>query len=372
MSQEEIYMAIIILASSVIPIVVIGYLLPSFSRKSLIFGISIPEEVSSSKEAKGLKMLYYKHLSIANIVVLILSYSILKVYEIEIVSMSIFATIMLVIALTVSYYLVHIKGKRLKIEKGWSAGKKQVMVINTVRKEKNGILNFSWLWLPTLMVIVTIISIIIAYPTLPEQIPGHFDFEGNVTRYQEKSLLTVSILPLTMLGMTVMFYFISKMIVKAKENINPINPEISAKKNRIAKYRWIVCLLILLCSTNLMFMIIQFHSFGWLGIINVTPLVLILSFAPILPIMYVAFTTGQSGSRVKIKEELEIEGVMHCDDDNQWIMGMIYYNKNDPSLWIEKRFGIGWTVNAGHPIGMGLYVVTIILLLGMLAIPFML
>jgi uncharacterized membrane protein len=162
------------------------------------------------------------------------------------------------------------------------------------------------------------------------------------------------------------------MIVKAKENINPKYPEISAKKNRIAKYRWVVCMLILACFMNLLFMVTQFHSFGWLGIKNITPLVLILTFGPIIPIIYVAFITGQSGSRVKIKEDIEIEGVMHSDDDDQWLMGMIYYNRNDPSLWVEKRFGVGWTVNAGHSIGIGIYVLTIFLLVGMLIIPFML
>ncbi|MGV8146310.1 MAG: DUF1648 domain-containing protein [Alkaliphilus sp.] len=372
MNQEGIYMTIIILASTILPILVIGYLLPAFSRKSLIFGVSIPEEVSSSSEVKDLKALYFKYLSITNIVSIIISYFIWKLLGMELVNASMFATILLVLALTISYYLVHTKGKKLKANIGWKVGNKQIVVINTIRKESSTAFNFSWFWLPSLMVVFTILIIVIAYPTLPEQIPGNYDVEGNVTRYDEKSPFTISILPLIMLGTTVMFYFISKMIVRAKENINPRYPEISAKKNRIAKYRWIVCTLILACSMNLLFMVIQFHSFGWLGSINITPLALILSFGPILPIMYVAFTTGQSGNRVKIKEDLEIEGVMHNDDDNQWLGGLIYYNKSDPSLWVEKRFGIGWTVNAGHPIGMGICVLTVFLLVGLLIIPFIL
>jgi uncharacterized membrane protein len=34
--------------------------------------------------------------------------------------------------------------------------------------------------------------------------------------------------------------------------------------------------------------------------------------------------------------------------DDCWKLGMIYYNPDDPALMIEKRFGIGWTLNFGN------------------------
>jgi uncharacterized membrane protein len=35
--------------------------------------------------------------------------------------------------------------------------------------------------------------------------------------------------------------------------------------------------------------------------------------------------------------------------DECWKWGLFYYNPADPALWVEKRFGIGWTVNFGKP-----------------------
>lgn len=29
----------------------------------------------------------------------------------------------------------------------------------------------------------------------------------------------------------------------------------------------------------------------------------------------------------------------------------MYNNPNDPSLMVNKRFGIGWTINFGNPLG---------------------
>lgn len=34
--------------------------------------------------------------------------------------------------------------------------------------------------------------------------------------------------------------------------------------------------------------------------------------------------------------------------DQCWKLGMIYYNPDDPALVVEKRFGIGWTLNFGN------------------------
>jgi hypothetical protein len=35
--------------------------------------------------------------------------------------------------------------------------------------------------------------------------------------------------------------------------------------------------------------------------------------------------------------------------DARWIGGLIYFNPRDPALCVEKRMGIGWTLNFGNP-----------------------
>ena len=45
------------------------------------------------------------------------------------------------------------------------------------------------------------------------------------------------------------------------------------------------------------------------------------------------------------------------------LLGNFYYNKNDPSIFVEKRIGIGWDVNLGNPIGMIIMILPIILVL---------
>ncbi len=33
------------------------------------------------------------------------------------------------------------------------------------------------------------------------------------------------------------------------------------------------------------------------------------------------------------------------DSSPHWKWGLFYLNPNDPKIWIEMRYGIGWTLN---------------------------
>jgi len=52
-------------------------------------------------------------------------------------------------------------------------------------------------------------------------------------------------------------------------------------------------------------------------------------------------------------------------DDRYWYGGFFYNNPDDPAILVPKRFGLGWTVNFGHPQGK-------LFLIGMLLLPLVL
>ena len=53
----------------------------------------------------------------------------------------------------------------------------------------------------------------------------------------------------------------------------------------------------------------------------------------------------------KIDDRYREEMSVVVDDDDKWIFGMFYYNKGDKRLNVEKRMGVGATVNFAHPVG---------------------
>lgn len=69
--------------------------------------------------------------------------------------------------------------------------------------------------------------------------------------------------------------------------------------------------------------------------------------------LVIMFFTGLLVLKNRALEQKYIsEGsILMEDDDDNWILGIFYYNPKDKRLNVEKRVGMGWTVNAAHPVG---------------------
>lgn len=53
----------------------------------------------------------------------------------------------------------------------------------------------------------------------------------------------------------------------------------------------------------------------------------------------------------QIERSYEKEFTILSDDDDNWILGQLYYNPRDSRLNVEKRVGVGGTINLAHPLG---------------------
>ncbi len=69
--------------------------------------------------------------------------------------------------------------------------------------------------------------------------------------------------------------------------------------------------------------------------------------AAILVIAGILVVSGQGGSRGLTRSGGAPVG--DRTDDRYWTWGLIYFNRADPAFLVEKRFGIGYTFNFGHP-----------------------
>lgn len=67
--------------------------------------------------------------------------------------------------------------------------------------------------------------------------------------------------------------------------------------------------------------------------------------------------------------DMYLDGIaMDPEEDDQWILGMFYYNPKDRKTLVNKRAGIGTTVNMAKPIGKGLMLFVFISLLSIPAV----
>ena len=62
------------------------------------------------------------------------------------------------------------------------------------------------------------------------------------------------------------------------------------------------------------------------------------------------------------------DAVFH-DDARYWYAGVFYTNPDDPALFVPKRFGLGWTLNFGHPQAKLVLIGILLLLLLLVLVP---
>ncbi|WP_406543368.1 DUF1648 domain-containing protein [Clostridium ljungdahlii] len=366
--KDNLFMCIYLFFIFVI-ILVINMLTPKFTRKEIVFGVRIPEDKINSDEIKHIKAQFVKNNLIIGIPFIIL-FSVLN-YSFLNVGMILFTTFAFVFISFLIYLISNRAMKNLKSQKLWLQGKKQVVTVDTsFSRSKSNMLVSAWFFLiPAAIIIVNIILGYMNYNSLPYKVPTHWDFSGNVTGYQFKSRFLIWEMPIAQIFSTFIFFIVYKGIGWSKQQISSIDPEASVKKNSIFRRSWSIYMVVFAVVTNLLLTVATVQMFRVFNVSNTFSIIIILAFVliTILGSIALSLKIGQGGSNIKFKsddEEKGKSGFGDKDDDKCWVLGnSIYYNKNDPSLFVEKRFGIGWTINAGRPLGMAIYIGSIVIII---------
>lgn len=334
-----------------------GIFFPDYARKEVLFGVRIPYEKRNEESVIEIKKQYKKEYLIIGIPVAIVSTLLLYFYYVNVI------IIFLVILVdTLTYYICFLKSRKklmaLKKQMRWVTNyKNQFVTVDTkFRNEKNKRVIISWWWfvIPFSIAAVNLIAGIVRYKYLPEIVPGHWNMEGVADVWNHKSISTIIALPIVQSVMTVLLMVCNLMIARAKQQIRSSDPEISIEQNRVFRYRMSIYLLIVSIILTFIFTATNFVR---LGVFNITmkqmdPLLMISTLFLIMGIVILMFTTGQGGSRVKIKNKSgEQEKHNDRDDDSYWKLGIFYFNPDDPSIFVEARTGFGWDVNFGRPLG---------------------
>lgn len=279
----------------------------------------------------------------------------------------------MVVTLTIFIYigilfLVYLHGnyktKKLKEEKEWKRPKDEVVVDLKFSKNRINASSISswWFLVPVGIALINLIVGLKISSILPERLPTNWDFQGNITGYMDKKFF-IWLMPLVQLGMAGTMFFVCKIIGWSKQEISFKNPEESVKRNIIFRRIWSIYILVTGIVLNILFTLASFYSFGIIGgsVNTIINLFFIFTALVILSSIIISIKVGQGGSRLNFDEKYEER---NRDDDKLWKLGnTIYYNPEDPALFIEKRFGVGWTVNAGRPLGMFFMILLFIIII---------
>lgn len=359
-------MAALLFILILIFIIAIQAFLPKFLRENNVFGVFIPDTHVKDIRIMEMKKKYTTIVLTGGIGILLIFLGWLglaRPSEQNVVFVGMIAQIMAMVLSIGLYAKNHITLANWKKEEIWTSGQIEKRVVDLQFREQLKLLPTIFFILPMLVPISLGIYGLSQFDTLPSQIPTHWGPTGEADRFAEKTWLSVSILPLMTIGLQVMLLFFNEAMKQSGAKIQVQRKKQSrAQQLAFRKYSsWL--LFVITISLTVLMGYLQLTIIAAETMSSGVTLAFTIGFLMVIfgSVFYYTVKVGQSGTRISVDaQEENQEGIMDLDDDRYWKMGLIYVNKEDPSILVEKRFGIGWTVNMGHKVSwIGLIVLVI-------------
>lgn len=254
------------------------------------------------------------------------------------------------------------KVQHIKQERGWQAQRQRSAAIIGPDGHVPHPISMWWNLLYVPVFAVTLAIGYAGYQRMPEHIPPQVDLSGETTHTIAKSPMAIW-LPLLMFGLlAAVLIFTQYVIAHSKKGVDVNDPESSAYAYGLYARAWSVFTLVAGLIVCMLAPIMELSFAGALSprqamIIVFGVLIFVIGGSATLSI-----ALGQNGSKVRITQRGDMD--IPSDDDAHWKLGVFYANHDDASVFVPKRFGIGWTVNIARPATWALFVVAAALTVG--------
>lgn len=328
---------------------------PYINRRDIPFGVSIPVTDKTKEVVNAQKKSYlFINLGIAIIINIgIFLYGQFKpnISEEKLVYLCIVSLFIMLGISLVSYVLKHNELKKYKQTLSLEMKQTKKIVVDLSFRDEKLIFPTSYLvGINLAFALVTVLLTVFNYQNIPDKLVTQWDFNMNPTTITEKTWGSVMMIPAMQVFITIVMAISNQAYLSAKQQIDGKNPTASSTKSKKFRRQSSLLNLVISILTQLLFVAIQLVTvFESISPKVVMILSLVFTILIIGLVLWFSLYYGQSGDRLKtieINEEEAPKGnIVTGDDDENWKLGMFYFNKQDPSFWVEKRMGVGMTFN---------------------------
>lgn len=366
-NQHDMYLFIFALSETIC--LVVGFLLavlPRITRKSLLFGVRIPDSAKNDTDVIRIKRIYTLIMIAATVLVLAGGAWLYFIRPAGALLLSLYQPTVLLIFQYAVFIPLWKKAIRMKAEKNWhvlNIGTSQTAVSSVKGRLKN--MPWGWYVISAVLCILAVVYAMAEYPSLPDTLVTHWN--GNMTpdAWAPKSLSVVFAIPLVSLGMILLMLGSNIILYFTKLQVSLENPVLSYAQHKLYRrimshmlgfITIIMTFMFLLMMPMVLNLYIPSASAMFTGIFVLTVLM-------IIPPILITVKAGQAGSKLKPvltpqeeKEmqtfsELSFSRAIDRGDDTFWKLGLFYCNNEDPSLFVEDRFGSNGGINLAKPAG---------------------
>lgn len=335
-------------------------IIPYVIRKSLSFGVRIPESEFDNIEVRKIRKNYKRIIFISGVSfsIIITLFIYISKNEMELFIELLFYSFFLVQSIV--YLISHFNMKKLKEKSDWKVNKESRITIDVNFRQKKIAVSKLWFLLYVVIILLTLITTILVYDK----------FEGNLANFSDlgswiSNNRSVLYIPISQIFILITMYFSYLIIMKSKQELDNKAPKKSAKNH--ARYRYVMTKFIVIFGLiiELMFLINQLYIVNILkNDMWITIVPLIISLVTLLTLTFIVFKVGQGGWKLNRNSNIS-NNEIDKDDDKHWKLGIVYFNPHDSAIFVEKRFGVGWTFNMARVTS---WIIIIVLIIGIIGL----
>jgi uncharacterized membrane protein len=338
-------MIVAIVLSSVLSllVLVLALVLPAVTSPTVPFGVRVPSQHANEPVIVRQTLIYRVRVVVIDIVaagVCVATYAVTG--ETLLLPLSV---LVLLGVWYCCFFLANHEVRTAKAAGGWYEGVRQGMAVDTALRTDPP--RFPWLWLapPVVITLATVVIGALMYRSMPDVLNVHYAANGVPNRQAAKSVGTAFALVFVQIGVTALLTGVAATVVfRSRSDLDPAHPVSSSRWHRHYTELGAKALLGLVAMIDLG--MLGSSLLTWIGTAtHWAPLVVVI---PILLAVAVTFVVLARNNRVRDDGEQDT-GLSHRDDDRYWRGGLFYVNRDDHSVFVPRRFGIGWTLNFGNP-----------------------
>lgn len=199
---------------------------------------------------------------------------------------------------------------------------------------------------PIYIVLGTWILLIEQYNKISTSIPIHWNIALIPDAFINKGLWNISKVPLMALLIIVLLFIFNLSLSSKSQNTilqckeQYIKIKLNSKRYYslfLSIFSIFITLLFLLCEISILYPRITIQKeLIWASMI-------------ICSIIYFIYIKKSIVDENKFMKEFSIEETGLEFEEKSWILGLIYFNRTNPSLIVSRRTGVGYTLNFGSP-----------------------
>ncbi len=322
---------------------------PWLTREREAFAVSVPEAAQGDPRIRRMRRVFLAcvlAVSAASAVAALVLYSAHPLAMAAVVCVPVATGFVLMLAFRA-------RVRAIKRAEGWETRAARLSAVaGAAETNAPRPLPLAWSLLYVPVILATLALSLALYPRMPDPVPVHFDAAGAVDDYMAKGWQVVAMPMAVQAFMALCLTASHWQILRSRRPTSPEHPVASAiAYGMFARAQSAA----LLASGIVITASISIMPLAFAGVVTsdqsfVALIVIIVG--SILPNLAVPLVYGQAGSR--LLRRMTAAGELAFDDDDRWRLGLFYVNREDPSVVVPRRFGVGWAMNWGNPRAWGL------------------